>query len=720
MITYLYVKDFRNISEIEIEPSKKINLIQGGNGQGKSSLLQAIKYVFTDELDDKISEYVRWGKDKFIIKCNFTIGSDEYKYYIEGDKGAKKVLTINDVDTYKNSEATKKLAEILNPIILKHSAISEQHKTVQILFDTPTETLKKLKYILGVDKLSLIVDEMKEEQKEKKNKVDLIKKEIELLENKKYNYLDEVKIDTDIDSLNAKKEKLELEKTIYDQQVLLYNNYVKDKEFYDKQISQKVIDLEQLKKYQQESDNFLIPKTDRTLLSSQLTEFENSLIEKEKKKIQTEQNNKEYNTLSININELSNKIQENVLKLEDYKLRRLPLCDITEESLNNIITDINVKTVVLNQNKQQLELAKQGKCPTCGQDCTHYNSEELEKQIDLLEIEIEILSNQWKKDKQTLKDYTELVNEQSIIKVQRDNLKNKINEQEIELSNLKEKLSQITVDDIDYNSEILTIKNNIQTNKKLIEEYDSIVQQKSLIDEKIKSLELRLKDYDNIIEPQAIVKPLDFNNEDYLFILKEINVYEERLKEKEKVELYNSQLKVEEKADRDKIDQLYKDIDSIEFEVGVIKESIQVLDKEFPSYLIDKGAKIIKEYMNDFFQKAYGRYEITFEQTKNSISFYYGDESNVAPCSIAGGLEKAILAIALRIALLKLQNIDFLSLDEIDSDASTENSMALYETIISYCSDMQIFAVTHLDDTKEYLMQHVGSQNYEFQNGKII
>ena len=101
----------------------------------------------------------------------------------------------------------------------------------------------------------------------------------------------------------------------------------------------------------------------------------------------------------------------------------------------------------MNQNKQQLELSKQGKCPTCGQDCTHYNSKELENQIGLLENEIDILSRQWKQDKQTLKDYTDLVNEQSIIKVQRDNLKNKIDEQEIELSNLKDKLLQIIVDD---------------------------------------------------------------------------------------------------------------------------------------------------------------------------------------------------------------------------------------------------------------------------------
>ena len=61
MIKRLWIKDFRNIKELTIEPSQFINLISGNNGEGKSSILYGIEYLLTDNLNEKISEYVRWG-----------------------------------------------------------------------------------------------------------------------------------------------------------------------------------------------------------------------------------------------------------------------------------------------------------------------------------------------------------------------------------------------------------------------------------------------------------------------------------------------------------------------------------------------------------------------------------------------------------------------------------------------------------------------------------
>ena len=182
MITKIYIKNFRNISELTLTPSAYINLISGNNGEGKSSVLYAIEYLLTDNLNEKISEYIKWGQNKFNLEMEFNYNGNNYILKVEGSKSAKKELIVNNTDTYKNSEATKYLATIIDPSITKYSCISEQGKTAQILFDTPTNRLKKLKEILGIDKLFEIVEDLKEEIKQINTDIELNKK------NRNYKY----------------------------------------------------------------------------------------------------------------------------------------------------------------------------------------------------------------------------------------------------------------------------------------------------------------------------------------------------------------------------------------------------------------------------------------------------------------------------------------------------------------------------------------------------
>jgi len=58
-INRLYVKNFKNIKEVEIDSFNRINVIVGDNGQGKSSILSALSFVFTGSLEEKMDQYIR-------------------------------------------------------------------------------------------------------------------------------------------------------------------------------------------------------------------------------------------------------------------------------------------------------------------------------------------------------------------------------------------------------------------------------------------------------------------------------------------------------------------------------------------------------------------------------------------------------------------------------------------------------------------------------------
>ncbi|HKO90274.1 MAG TPA: DNA replication and repair protein RecF [Polyangiaceae bacterium] len=63
LITRLRLKDFRNVNELSLEPAPRFNVISGDNGQGKTSLLEAIYALCTSRSfrTDRMKELPRTG-----------------------------------------------------------------------------------------------------------------------------------------------------------------------------------------------------------------------------------------------------------------------------------------------------------------------------------------------------------------------------------------------------------------------------------------------------------------------------------------------------------------------------------------------------------------------------------------------------------------------------------------------------------------------------------
>jgi len=124
--------------------------------------------------------------------------------------------------------------------------------------------------------------------------------------------------------------------------------------------------------------------------------------------------------------------------------------------------------------------------------------------------------------------------------------------------------------------------------------------------------------------------------------------------------------------------------------------------------------------MNLFFQKAYSKYTITFQQSKRSLDFFYGYQDMIqAPVEMASGYEKEVLSIAFRVALSSLQNLGLMSLDEIDSFASDEKSMKLFNTLFNESNIEQFFVITHNESSKEMIRNEYNVSAYELNEGKL-
>jgi DNA repair exonuclease SbcCD ATPase subunit len=722
MLNYFYAKDFRNLKEVEIYPSEYINLISGNNGEGKSSILYGIEYLLTDNLNEKMSEYIRWGCDKFILKGIFTIDSDKYEIKVECAGTAKKELIINDdkENIYKNSQATKKLAEVINPNIVRYSSISEQGKTAQILFDLPANRLKKLKEILGIDKIADISDEIKKDIDIKDSEIKEADKEIRLLEERQYNFL-EVPVVQDITDLRNCFDILEKDKMIYELELKQWDNYNSELEKYNESVRIRSVNTLNIEIYKKQ-----IIEKELSQMVYKHTETEEELREQfskyEKEKIEQEYKTENFKKVLNKIEELKSCIANENQALEKLQLRRLSQSKWSEKDLKDTEEVNSLLKIELPQLEKELKLCEQGKCPTCGKDYIIENVDELIKKIEDYKSVIKTNDTFISQVKKDTEDYSKAFNEQEIIKVKRQNILDKINSYNEELIKVETELKENSNQTentflIDYSSMLKDIKDKLDNRKEVLLFNVNISNQIKELESNIKVCEALINQYKDIIAPKECIEPKSFNFTEYENCKKDILIHETLVKEKERVEEHNKKIIQEKLTNLERIKFLRTQIDLWSFEVGILKESRQVLDKDFSAWLIDQGAEYLKEKMNEFFFLAYGKYDITFSQDKNSIDFYYGIDGSVAPCSMASGSERDILALSFRLAISSLSNFNFMILDEIDSQLSEEKAIILYESLLNYSSETQLFVISHCDAVKELLTNTANNKSYYINNG---
>ena len=89
----LYLKDFRNYEEAVIDLSEGVTLVTGANGQGKTSLLEALYYLATGRSfrTQHPSELVRHGASCFHLDLAFTKHGVEQRLRISSDGQTRRV-----------------------------------------------------------------------------------------------------------------------------------------------------------------------------------------------------------------------------------------------------------------------------------------------------------------------------------------------------------------------------------------------------------------------------------------------------------------------------------------------------------------------------------------------------------------------------------------------------------------------------------------------------
>jgi DNA repair exonuclease SbcCD ATPase subunit len=702
-IEKLRLKNFGSLSDFTADFSK-INLIVGNNGSGKSKILNTIVYSLCDYLDEKISDYIKIGSDKFEIDIAFNHLSQKYQLQIEGNKkGSEKILTVAGKDVYKNSQAVDYIETYIhNPKLTLASAITMQGKGSDILFEPNQKRIERLKQIFSIDKINNVGLHLKEKIEELKQRVREIEIENDTFRNSKYDdrVLDKNFSEEDIQSLKKQIFSMEKERDSVEQQKALYENFLVELEKYKKaqkdlSDTQDSISLKEKTISEKRRELHTIPAFD----SIELLEKERDAL------LETTVRIKEEIYILDSYLQKQNKINLLEEKKKTFVLKRLPRKPV--ELPSEIIQDIENLSNEIFALKSKRELVLLGKCPTCGQDYKEFsNIEEFNQSLNDLTLKHDELVKQVSSYNDALKSYEDTTSY---------NDKQEIQKQAID-SQIEELKKEIGVNPPTTNLE--TLKENLresQDKEKVLKEKIEEVKARSkrvtqlnndivLEEQNIQSLKNLMVVFQNITRPIVQEKPKDFDENEFNALQKKLEGQEKNKLEYESAVEYNNMIKALRESNKEKERNNCKILDELRNTIAIKDKTKKIIEKDFSSWLISNGTVFIKEKMNQFFQKSYGKFIIDLKTDEKSIDFYYSEDGqNFLNVAMASGYEKEILAISFRMALCSMQNLGFMILDEVDSFSKESNSLRLYESVLQEDFN-QIFAITHYENTKDFLM----------------
>jgi len=149
VLEFIELNNFRLHSKTSLELSKNINYIIGGNGQGKTTLLEAIYYLCTTKSMNQVSdsEAVAFNKEYFEVAGKFTeLSTNKVKVFFERNSN-KKTVQLNDKLVHKASSLIGKfpvVALLQSDHAITQGSPAERRRFVDSIISQSSATYLKL------------------------------------------------------------------------------------------------------------------------------------------------------------------------------------------------------------------------------------------------------------------------------------------------------------------------------------------------------------------------------------------------------------------------------------------------------------------------------------------------------------------------------------------------------------------------------------------------
>ena len=519
MITSIELGDFLAHSNTKLEFENGVTVFVGDNGAGKSSIIDAITFsLFGQHTRKSNKSLIRRGTNQGFAKIGFSINGKQYEAVRKIDNKGSLAATFSEILQDERVEIAagerKQFGESMTHEVektigldfekLKIASIVQQGELNTIINAKPKEFKELLNAIIGIDKLDVASESMKLVNKEFREKIrigigyddthiDILARDLE--QNKK-----------EIQEAIPEKNKLELEQKELQNKVVELRKKVETESPKIDKINQLELRKKELLSYAKEAIHEIqieINENERKIhdcegcfeyvklktgLESKIEKVEQA-IEDTLKKIQ------EYTNQTASLKE--KQLLASKLQLKDNKC---PVCDSNVEKLNPFFQEEHIKQEII---------TIQEKINSAEKEKTVYNlkkkefSEKLQKARDA---------------EATLRAHS-VNNKEELVKIQKDVEIKKQNIQKIPSSNVNlleisqidshskmifESISKLEIETSGFNEqEFLNLKKTVNEKQMSLSQIDQRI---GAITEKISKGEVQIKTIQSVISELKIVK----------------------------------------------------------------------------------------------------------------------------------------------------------------------------------------------------------------------
>ncbi len=677
----LKLQNFMCVENAELDfRDQKVIILLGDNGNGKSTVLDAISLCLTEsKRGDSYKDYIRRGTKEAKIKLDAEVRGSPIIFDItinsSGTALDRKVTYLTKrKEPFINSEVTTLLEELDLPFF--GDILMSAQKADDITSKGPTDRANYLKKLLNFsfEKETAFckdkIDKAREDIKKGKEHLDYNNNAITIKKNQIQDIPEDVYSD--------KKKEIESAIQIVQNQLSKYSGLT------DKQ-----------RKLNESLNNVLQQKYVVSNSISTINTQIGNLSSMKETLTKYDDDNQRLSNDVLEITQLISNINSELVKLSNEQVE-------LENTKSDFIKRIAEKSSELQTIKKHLSLIDSGKCPECGHIFTNADKAEYEKAYNDTTEQLEKLNNESN------------INQNNLNEV----ISNKLSKN-TELSTLSTQLatcnntiSNNTRAREQLNNQIVSLEQLSLSLPEKEQELSKLVESESVITNEQKELEKSLKEY------EELNKDLQNGQIQLNEITKQISLRDNIIKTNDIITNEIAALNIDS-------DTVQKSIEQAEKDEKVYKEAFTLLSKNLPDYLTVKTCDLLQEEMNNFIHVVFPEMEIRLFQNKKGIEFFYTKEQNynkddMSNAKMASGFEKDLLTLAFKVALCKLYCLPFAFFDEPDGHSSDGNAERLFKSLFTNGIFEQVFFISHKSGVRDIVKSNAeGVRTYYVEHGKF-
>lgn len=351
------MENYRIHKDLTLQFVSGINLLLGQNGQGKSSVLEAIGVaLFDSKTRTSFKEAVRFGEKKAKVEVEFTaIDNLEYKVTKTFPSGTQKLVRISDGMILEEPEKLKELCGIKGEIkdIYDNIIVAKQNEFISVFKDTPANRERVFNKIFNTDVYTTMYSGYLKDSIQKYEKLLSIEKT--RVEESQKNIEDEDILKEELNDFEIQNVEIELKKERVSKKVEFLNENLET-------LGKLENSLESLKIQERNlQENIEDEIKNRENIQKNLENAELA----QKKVLENFENFEKYNKINIERENLqkdkneAEKIKEKYLKAEKYLIRNASDKDKIENEIEinkNNIKNINENLEIKRKLQEKLEL----------------------------------------------------------------------------------------------------------------------------------------------------------------------------------------------------------------------------------------------------------------------------------------------------------------------------------------------------------------------------